>query len=71
MTSEEYKRKAVDMIFFCSLYGNEMTKARAARVMKVSRNTVYRMLADGRIKPSSTGRVSTRSIWDIMEGGLA
>lgn len=50
-------------------YGEYVEKTTAAVIMGVSRQTVYAMLSDGRLKPGYRGRrVSMRSIADYMKG---
>lgn len=46
-----------------SKYGESVDKSLAARIMGVTRSTVYAMLADGRVEAAGGGkRVSVRSI---------
>ena len=44
-------------------YGESVDKSLAARIMGVTRSTVYAMIADGRVESAGAGkRVSVRSI---------
>jgi len=50
-------------------HGEYITKAQAAKILGVTRATVYAMLADGRIKGACSGsRVSTRSVGNYIFG---
>lgn len=50
-------------------YGEMMNKTEAARLLGVTRATVYAMLADGRIKGTSNGKnVLTRSVVEYLCG---
>lgn len=51
-----------------SQYGESMTKSDAARVLGVTRATIYHMLDDGRLKYVGFGkRVSSRSVAGLIE----
>lgn len=45
------------------LHGSYTTKAAAARLLKVSRQTIYNMIADGRLQTIPNGRVTMHSIY--------
>lgn len=50
-----------------NMYGEYVYKSTAARILGVTRATVYAMLADGRIKSACSGRrVDVRSIARFM-----
>ena len=50
-----------------ALYGSNVDKSTAAKILGVTRATVYAMLADGRIEGACSGRrVSVRSIAHYM-----
>ena len=51
-------------------YGEYVDKTLAAKILGVTRTTVYAMLADGRISPACEGRrVDVRSIGNYMASG--
>lgn len=51
-------------------YGESVNKQQAARLLGVTRVTVYAMLADGRVKGACDGkRVCTRSIGRYLSSG--
>lgn len=58
----------LDRIVFTSLYGESITKTKAARILKRSRQTIYNMIADGRLKTTRDGLVSGRSLWAYTAG---
>ena len=51
-------------------YPRGMTKGEAAEELGVTRQTVYAMLADGRLKENAVGRVVTKSVADAMYRGV-
>ena len=52
---------------FVDRYGNYVDKSTAARILGVSRPTVYVMIGDGRLQTDASGRlVSVQSITDYM-----
>ena len=57
-------RQFIERIVLEGLYGKYVTKVTAAKILRVSRQTIYNMIADGRLKTSYTGRVSIYSIFD-------
>jgi len=60
------KFQLVDRAAFLGIYGRSISKARAARIAGVSRTTVYRMIKDGRLATTETGRVCGRSLWALI-----
>ena len=61
----------LDRLVWLSVYGESLTKARAARILGKTRQTVYNMIADGRLKTNKDGTVSTRSLWAYCKGVTA
>ena len=62
--NEENARKEAELV---DRYGEHVDKSTAARILGVSRATVYMMLKDGRIKGACEGkRVDVRSIARYM-----
>ena len=51
-------------------YPRGMTKAEAAVELGVTRQTVYAMIADGRLRESVLGRVITQSVVDALYGNV-
>ena len=57
-----------DRTVFCSCYGRVMNKAKAARVLGVSRSTIYNMIEDGRLRCAANGMVDSWSAWAHIMG---
>ena len=57
-------QELIDQYVWLGLYGYYVNKSYAARIIKVSRSTIYRMIADGRLA-TAFNRVSVRSLWEI------
>ena len=45
-----------------------MTKTKAAEILNVTRQTVYAMIADGRLRETGMGRISTTSLIKLLKG---
>lgn len=55
---------------FVKQYGECVNKTKAAKILGVTRATVYAMLGDGRLKGSMEGKkVNVRSICRLLESG--
>ena len=53
------------------LYPFMMNKSEAAKALGVSRQTVYKMIADGVLEVNPVGGVPTRSVIDYIQKGSA
>ena len=60
----------LDRTVFEGIHGLVMSKVKAASVLKVSRQTVYNMIEDGRLR-AIHGAVDTRSVWEFSRGVTA
>lgn len=58
----------VSLCVWLGLYGESVTKARAARILNVSRGTIYRMLRDNRLQTEANGGVAVRSLFAYWYG---
>lgn len=56
----------LDRVIFLGLTPARMTVTKAAKVMQVSRPTIYAMLKDGRIKRDPDGAISNRTLFDFL-----
>lgn len=71
------KKQLADRAMWVGLYGEAVSKSKAARIMGVSRATVYNMIEDGRLAVYGNGTVSVRSLWYYVmfghgyKGGLS
>lgn len=60
--AEQLRKKTAEEALVAK-YGESVDKSLAARIMGVTRSTVYAMIADGRVESAGAGkRVSVRSI---------
>lgn len=57
------KQQLVEQAAWIGLYGQCVSKAKAARIIDVSRRTVYNMIDDGRLVVWKSGKVSVQSLW--------
>lgn len=57
------KHQLADQALWVGLYGECVNKSRAARIIGVSRRTIYNMAKDGRITVYGNNMVSVRSLW--------
>lgn len=48
------------------LYGESVTKAKAAQILNRGRGTIYAMLEDGRLEQFVDGRIDVRSIAEYL-----
>lgn len=63
-TNERYtKAQLLDQAVWYGLYGQCVSKAKAARIIDVPRSTIYNMIADGRLVEWKNGKVSVQSLW--------
>ena len=58
----------LDRTVYEHVEGPLLTKTRAAKLLNVSRTTIYEMLDDGRLKLGRDGKVDTRSVWAYARG---
>ena len=58
----------LDRTVYEHIEGSLLTKTRAAKLLGVSRTTIYEMLDDGRLKLGRDGKVDTRSVWAFARG---
>lgn len=58
----------LDRMVYEHIEGPLLTKTRAAKLLGVSRTTIYEMLDDGRLKLGRDGKVDTRSVWAFARG---
>lgn len=65
------KKQLCERAVWIGLYGEEVTKARAARILGRSRRTIYNMIEDGRLETYADGMVSIRSMWAYVSGVTA
>lgn len=57
----------IDLVVWTGLTPRYMSKTYAAKIMKVSRQTIYNMIEDGRIRTDEPGNlVSSRSLFDYL-----
>lgn len=63
------KAQLIDQAAWCGLYGQCVSKTKAARIIDVSRSTIYNMIADGRLDEWKNGKVSVQSLWVCAKTG--
>ena len=51
-------------------YPSGMDKTRAAQELRVTRQTVYAMIEDGRLSTTGMGRIDTGSVAELLSVGL-
>lgn len=57
----------IDLAVWTGITPRYMSKTYAAKIMKVSRQTIYNMIEDGRIRTDELGKlVESRSLFDYL-----
>lgn len=57
----------IDLAVWTGITPRYMSKTYAAKIMKVSRQTIYNMIEDGRIRTDESGKlVESRSLFDYL-----
>ena len=63
------KAQLIDQAAWYGLYGQCVSKAKAARIIDVSRSSIYNMIDDGRLVVWKNGKVSVQSLWAWAKTG--
>lgn len=63
------KHQLADRALWVGLYGECVSKSYAARIISVTRKTIYNMIDDGRLDVYGNGMVSVRSLWHYVTFG--